>query len=201
MSEKSYYESYQTLTDEQLVQRIQQRRPKSRSVLNELLRRHHVNLLLRCHRYLRNWDDAEDAVQETELRMFRAIGAYKGEAAFRTWLYAIADNQCHTLMAKRMRNVLGEHLRALLQHAEETRKKSLQNQSEQIDLARLVERLLKSLPTPAAEILSLRFFYECSMEDIAQILGIGLSAAKMRLYRSLQLAETLFPDKTASLVV
>ncbi len=199
MSKIHFQEQYQKLTDEQLVQCIQQRKPGSRAVLNELLRRHHVTLVLRCHRYLRNWDDAEDAVQETELRVFRAIGAYKGEASFRTWLFAIADNQCHTLVAKRMRNVMGDHLRALLQHAEETRKKSLQNQNDQIDLASVVERLLKSLPTQAAEILSLRFFYECSMEDIAQILGIGLSAAKMRLYRSLHLAESLFPETTPRL--
>jgi RNA polymerase sigma-70 factor (ECF subfamily) len=54
---------------------------------------------------------------------------------------------------------------------------------------------MKSLPAQTVEILRLRFYRDHSIEDIAQILDIGLSAAKMRLYRSLRQTESLIPDQ------
>ena len=185
----------ETISDEQLVYHIQQRRSDSLCAVNQLLQRHHQALLMRCHRYLKNWQDAEDAVQETELRMIRAIDTFKGASSFRTWLYAIADNQCHSLMAKRMRNTMGDHLRALLVFMEEAKALSQPNPQDRDELAKLIERILDAMPTQASEILRLRFYVDLSIESIAQRLGIGLSAAKMRLYRSLRQAESLLKDE------
>ncbi len=195
MSTGIHQAGYESLSDEQLVQRIQQRLPDCRANLNELIRRNHQDLLRRCHRYLRNWEDAQDAVQETELRILRGIDSFKGDAALRTWLFAIADNQCHSLATRRVRNIMGEHIRAQLELAVAPIGKTPQNQNSQVEFRLMVDQLLRSLPVQAAEILSLRFYADCSIEEIARILGIGLSAAKMRLYRSLRQAQGLLPDK------
>ena len=55
--------------------------------------------------HLGNISDAEDAVQETFLKVHRAASSYNGEAAFTTWLYRILINTCYDLLRKRSRRI------------------------------------------------------------------------------------------------
>jgi RNA polymerase sigma-70 factor (ECF subfamily) len=65
-----------------------------RAAAEELLAPYERPLFALCHGILGHADDAEDAVQETFLRGLRALRGFRGEAAFRTWLYRIAINVC-----------------------------------------------------------------------------------------------------------
>jgi RNA polymerase sigma-70 factor, ECF subfamily len=65
-----------------------------RGALEQLLAPHKRPLFALCYGILGHPDDAEDAAQETLLRALRALPGFRGEAAFRTWLYRIAVNVC-----------------------------------------------------------------------------------------------------------
>jgi RNA polymerase sigma-70 factor (ECF subfamily) len=59
-----------------------------------------------CYRMLGSVHDAEDALQETLLRAWRAIGRFEGRSSLRSWLYTIATNTSLNLIAKRPKRVL-----------------------------------------------------------------------------------------------
>src|SRR5438270_13187634 len=59
-----------------------------------------------CYRMLASVHDAEDALQETLLRAWRALARFEGRSSLRSWLYTVATNTSLNLIAKRPKRVL-----------------------------------------------------------------------------------------------
>lgn len=182
---------WQDQDDDRLIEQIQRRDAGWRDMLAELIGRHHGALVARCRAYLRIREDAEDAAQEAELRAFNAIHAFRGDSAFRTWLFTIGDRQCHSLASRRMRHVMDEHLSAVIGLHEEMRHRSAPSW----ELKGLLLDSLHKMPETARDVLMLRYYKELSLDEMAQVMGLGLSATKMRLYRALQQLADELPDE------
>ena len=58
-----------------------------------------------AYNHLGNVSDAEDAVQETFLKVHRAASTYNGESAFGTWLYRVLINTCYDALRRRQRRI------------------------------------------------------------------------------------------------
>lgn len=180
---------FERFDDATLVRYVQTREIDWRTAASALLVRHRHAVLRRCWARLGDQFDAEDALQETLLRAFRAIGGFKGEAEFKSWLYVIADNQCHTLVAQRARHQMSDHIRALIEiHLAAHDRSSCEDCRQSAD----VQAALNRMSAPDREILALRFYGELSIEDLASTFGIKLSAVKMRLYRALDRFEDAY---------
>ena len=176
-------ESLADRSDSQLIELLQGRSLGWKLAANELLRRHRPWLVNHFRSRLGNPSDAQDVVQQVLIRAWQAIERFQGRAAFRTWLYSIAENQCRTYLQQRMRYVQTEHLERLIELSLENVQSPV---THQIATGQAVTVILEQLGENAREGLLMRFFHDNSLEEIAAALSISLSAAKMRLYRALE---------------
>ena len=171
------------LSDEQLVERVRGRGVAGRLAFSVLADRYREAVVRRCRFRLGNPDDAQDVAQEVLLRVYRGLESFRGQASFRSWLSAIVENECLTYAARRRRHVLSDHLRSLIElHEVQVRAAGKPDEA----LAVSVRRALSGVAEPGRQVLYLRFYQERSLVEIADVLEISLSAAKMRLYRGLQ---------------
>ena len=172
-------EQQATLTeysDEQLVALCRHRWPVMSAAFTALIQRYQPAIYRFCLRYLRNESDAWDASQEVFTRVFRHLSGFVGRSSFRTWLYRIAQNQCHSLARQRARYDDHEDI--------DTLDEFMEFQENRVDDD--IEQMLRQLPAPDRDVLQLRFYQDLNLDEIAAALEIGLSATKMRLYRALE---------------
>jgi RNA polymerase sigma-70 factor (ECF subfamily) len=136
----------------------------------------------------RNTHDAEDVVQESYLRAFRAFSSFRGEAS-RPWLLTIVRNTSFTwLRDNRSRADQAEYHEELHVSGGATPEaESLGNER-----ARAVERCVRELPSDFREVIVLREMEELRYREIAEITGVPRGTVMSRLSRArARLAECL----------
>lgn len=144
-----------------------------------LVDRYHDRLARYAVRMLGDREDAEEALQDTFLRAYRALEHYRDEERFGGWLFRILVNQCRSVLARRQRRA------ELLAGARwDPPALVVDPDAGETELREELERALAELPAPAREVLLLRYAEELTYEEIATITGSGVSALKMRVQRA-----------------
>ena len=135
-----------------------------------------------ANRYLHNQDDAADAVQETWLRVFRALPTFRRGAPFAPWLWRIAANVCTDIYRRRRRTVPLEDIPEPVSGdlVEEGTIDRLSREQASAAVARAVERL----PERYRRVVELRYSAGLPVEEIARILGVPPGTVKTHLYRA-----------------
>ena len=129
-------------------------------------------------RILGNREDAEEAVQDTFLRAFRALGSYEDRERFSPWLTRILVNQCRTVLSKvERREAVFTDLD--VQHAE-----AFANTEDSPYAWPDLERALAQLPADQREAIVLRYTDDMTYQEMARVTGAGESALKMRVQRA-----------------
>lgn len=119
--------------------------------------------------------DAEDAVQDTFIRVWKALPRFRPGAPFDPWFFKILGNRCRTALERRRRDPsdpLEPELVAIAPAVD----------PHQLDE---VHRVLATLPAEQREAFLLYHVEGLSYEEIAQVTGAGLSALRMRVKRAM----------------
>ncbi len=137
----------------------------------------------RCARFavrmLGNRDDAEDALQATFLRAYRALNRYQERDRFSAWLYRILMNQCRSAAARRThREKVFVREEAVLLNAPDLTPNWSGEEEE------FVRRVLAELDPLLREAFLLKHIEELSYEEMSALTGVGVSALKMRVKRA-----------------
>lgn len=146
--------------------------------IETLMDDHGTRLLRLCFLYLKDAQLAEDAVQETFLRTWRNLDAFRGECSESTWLTGIAVNVCRDMLRT-----------AWLRHIDRRVELSQLPESGQADAYPDGEVLTQVMALPARlrEVILLRYYQGLTLKETADALSIGLSTVKQRQQKANQI--------------
>lgn len=166
------------------------------TVAFELLMRRHNRRLYRIARaLLRDAAEAEDALQEAYLSAFRALPAFREEAAVATWLGRIVVNECMDRLRRNARRDNVVTLVAAGEGDEVEEPAGIEPDTPERALARaemraLLERSIDALPQEFRAVFVLRAVQELSVEETAASLGIPEATVRTRHFRARGLLRT-----------
>jgi RNA polymerase sigma-70 factor (ECF subfamily) len=157
----------------------------------EVIMRQHNQLLFRTARSIvRDDSEAEDVVQETYLRAWRGLHAYRAESRLSTWLVRIATNEALGRLRRRSAQVIPleaammspkpETQAALTEEPERGPDQSLQRSQ----MRRLMESRIDRLPEVFRTVFILRAIEEMSVEEVAEALEIPEATVRTRFFRA-----------------
>jgi RNA polymerase sigma-70 factor (ECF subfamily) len=132
-----------------------------------------------ARRMLRNDADAEDVVQDTFLRAFRAIGRFDGRRVFRVWLFTILVNQCRTTATSRRRRD-----RRFTDDEEAFNGAADERPAGGHGVTAAVAAAVDTLEPLLREAFVLKYVEGLEYTEMAAITGAGVSALKMRVKRA-----------------
>ncbi len=173
------------LSDDQLVETAKSAPPGDMRAFEQLVERYQRSVHTNC-RYLGGSEsDAEDLAQEVFIKAFFGLQRFEGRAQFKTWLQRIKVNHCLNHLRKKEGKTFVSVDEPGLQSAQELqvapeapRAIHSENQRRTIDL--VLDSMTDTLRAP----LLMRDLDGLSYQEIADLLGIGLSAVKMRIKRA-----------------
>ncbi|NOZ07042.1 MAG: sigma-70 family RNA polymerase sigma factor [Chloroflexi bacterium] len=151
-----------------------------------------------AYRMLGNAAEAEDAAQETFIRVYTRLHTYDRSRKFSSWLLSIASHHCIDRLRRRRDNAVSlDELPPWNEPAcegEAPVQKVIRREREET-----IRRLLDQLPPHYRLVMVLRYWYDLSYEEMAEVTGSTVSAIKSRLHRArLHMAELLTEERKRS---
>ena len=135
-------------------------------------------------RFVKSREDAEEVSQDIFIKAYRSLADFRGSAKFSTWLYTVVNTTCITFLRKKKLEVHSLDNEKVFEMADSKDSGFSANQVEQKSRVGMVNQAIALLNPDDAEIITLFYKNEQSLEEIGQILGLEANTAKVRLHRA-----------------
>lgn len=150
-----------------------------------------------AYRMLGNSSEAEDAVQETFLRVYTKFSTYDTEFKFSSWILSIASHHCVDRLRRRRGNLASlEEIQASRWVPDEKPRPEALTLREEKRAA--LRDMLKALPAQYRLVIVLRYWHDMSYEEIAEVTESTQSAVKSRLHRARRMMASRIEEQEAN---
>ena len=152
----------------------------------ELVNRYQNYVFTLALRFTKNREDAEEVAQDIFVKAYRSLADFKGTAKFSTWLYTIVYTTSITFLRKKKLEVHSLDNEKVFELADSQDSGFSANQVEQKSRVSMVNHAIAMLSHDDAQIITLFYKGEQTLEEIGLILGLDPNTAKVRLHRARQ---------------
>ena len=182
--------------DQALVLRVQK---GDKRAFDLLVRKYQHKLVSVVGRYINDWSECQDVAQEAFIRAFRAIGAFRGDSQFYTWIYKIAINTAKNYLVSQGRRPPTDDVAvedAVLFDGNSRLRESATPERELLreEIERTVFATVEGLPEELRKAITLREVDGLSYEEIAEAMNCPIGTVRSRIFRAREaIDETLRP--------
>lgn len=172
--------------DQALVQRVQAGEKRAFDLLVAKYQ-HKVTSLI--SRYVYDWSECQDVAQETFIRAYRALGNFRGDSQFYTWLYKIAVNTAKNHLVSMGRRPPTDDIDAVdaVQYDGGTRLRDTDTPEHELmrqEMERTVAATVEALPEELRMAITLREVEGLSYEEIAEAMDCPIGTVRSRIFRA-----------------
>lgn len=165
--------------------------PDTRSEAFEQVVRMYSPRLYTAIRHIVTWhDDADDVLQNTYLRAWRALDSFRGDANIYTWLYRIAINESISFVTRTMKNSDLPNP----EYEEEVKRIEADPYFDGDELQLRLEAAILTLPARQQLVFRLKYFEERKYEEISQMLGVTVGGLKASYHLAVKKIEQYFEE-------
>lgn len=173
-------------SDQQLVERVQQ---GDKAAFDLLVLRYQSRIAALVSRFIRDTDEVQDVTQEAFIKAYRALGNFRGDSQFYTWLYRIAVNTAKNYLVSRNRRPPGADIDVddAMHFEGESKLKDIASPESKLmseELMNTVNVTIQSLPEDLRAALTLREYDGLSYEDIAEVMDCPVGTVRSRIFRA-----------------
>jgi RNA polymerase sigma-70 factor, ECF subfamily len=173
-------------TDKQLVARVQK---GDKRAFDLLVLKYQYKVHAIVSRYIKDFDEVNDVVQEAFIKAYRALAKFRGESAFYTWLYRIAVNTAKNYLVARNRRPPASDVDAGDADYYEGGQRlqdiaSPENLLYRDELEAVVDQSIRDLPEDLRTAVTLREFEGLSYEEIAEVMDCPVGTVRSRIFRA-----------------
>lgn len=171
------------LTDNEIIRKVLDGEHQHYAVL---VKRYQNFVFTITLRYTDSREDAEEISQDIFVKAFRSLKDFRGDSKFSTWLYTIVTTSCITFLRKKKLQTHSLDNEHVFELADSQDSGMRANQVEQKSRAAMVNEAINMLGPEDAQIITLFYKGEQTLDEISRAMGIEPNAAKVRLHRARQ---------------
>lgn len=171
------------LSDTTLIESVKQ---GDQSAYAELINRYQNYVFTIVLRYLPVREDAEELAQDIFIKAYRNLADFRGDSKFSTWLYTITTTSCLSFLRKKKMETHSLDNETIMARAEQVESGLHANQIEVKSRLNMVNKAISLLNADDAQVITLFYRGEQTLDEIAHILGLETNTVKVRLHRARQ---------------
>lgn len=168
-------------SDNEIISRVLR---GERNAYAELVNRYQNYVFTLTLRLIKSREDAEEVAQDVFVKAYRSLADFRGESKFSTWLYTITNTTSITFLRKKKLEVHSLDNEKVFELADSKNSGFRANTVEQKSRVSMVTKAIALLSPADAEIITLFYKVEQSLDEIGKILGLETNTVKVRLHRA-----------------